>query len=84
MMVRTPRPSSPTSWPQTPASSISLDAFDRSPSLSLRRWIRIGFRDPSGHHRGTQKQLNPAGAWASIRKPSDIGAEQNHLWPVRR
>jgi hypothetical protein len=84
MMVRTPRPSSPTRRPRTPAISISLDAFDRSPSLSFSRWMRIGLRDPSGHQRGTQKQVRPPAAWPSIRKASDIGAEQNHLCPVRR
>ena len=84
MMVRTPRPSSPINWPETSASSISLDAFDRSPSLSFSRWIRMGFRVPSGLQRGTRKQLIPPGAWASIKKASDIGAEQNHLCPVSR
>ena len=68
----------------TPSNSISLDAFDRSPSLSFSRWMRMGFRVPSGFHRGTRKQLIPPGAWASIRKASDIGAEQNHLCPVSR
>ena len=28
--------------------------------------------------------MSPPGAWASVRNPSDMGAEQNHLWPVRR
>ncbi len=84
MIVRTPRPSSPTSVPHVSNISISLDAFDRSPSLSFRRWIRMGFRVPSGRQRGTKKQLRPPGATASIRNPSDIGAEQNHLWPVMR
>ena len=27
--------------------------------------------------------MSPPGACASVRKPSDIGAEQNHLCPVR-
>jgi hypothetical protein len=84
MMVRTPRPSSPMSRAVTPCSSISLEAFERSPSLSFRRWIRMGLRVPSGSQRGARKQLIPPGAWASTRKASDMGAEQNHLWPVSR
>ena len=31
-----------------------------------------------------KKQLKPAGAWANTRKASHMGAEKNHLWPVRR
>ncbi len=41
-------------------------------------------RSPSGSQRGTRKHDSPPGAWASMRKMSDIGAEQNHLCPVRR
>ena len=84
MIVRTPRPSSPTMRAQVPASSISLDAFDRSPSLSLSRWMRNTLGVPSGCQRGVRKQLRPPGAWASMRKASLIGAEQNHLCPVSR
>ena len=84
MMVRTPRPSSPTSVAHVSSNSISLDALDRSPSLSFSRWRAIGLRCPSGVQRGTQKQDSPPGACASMRKPSDIGAEQNHLWPVSK
>ncbi len=84
MIVRTPAPSSPTIRAQVPASSISLDAFERSPSLSFRRWMRKTFGDSSGVHRGTRKQLSPPGVWASIRNASLIGAEQNHLCPVSR
>ena len=43
--------------------------------------MRIALR-PSGSQRGTRKQLRPASVWASVRKASDIGAEQNHLWPT--
>ena len=46
--------------------------------------MRMGLRVPSGFHRGTRKQEIPPGAWASIKKASDMGAEQNHLCPVRR
>src|ERR1039458_6509745 len=31
--------------------------------------------------RGNKKQDRPSSTWASTRKMSDIGAEQNHLWP---
>ena len=40
--------------------------------------------EPSGSTRGRKKQVRPAGAWARIRKPSHMGAEKNHLWPVTR
>ena len=39
-------------------------------------------RVPSGRIRGSKKQERPSSVWASTRKMSDIGAEQNHLWPV--
>ncbi len=83
-IVATPRPSSPISHPTAPSSSISADAFDRLPSLSLSRCSRIALRLPSGSTRDSRKQESPPGAWASTRNPSDIGAEQNHLWPVSR
>ena len=38
MIVGTPRPSSPTSRAQAPSNSTSLDALERLPSLSFRRW----------------------------------------------
>ena len=82
MMVRTPRPSSPTRRAQVPSNSTSLDALDRLPSLSLSRWIANTLRVPSGSTRGSRKHVSPPGACASTRKPSDIGAEQNHLCPV--
>ena len=82
MIVATPRPSSPTIRAQAPRSSISLEAFERLPSLSLSRWIWIPLRSPPGVQRGTRKQERPPSAWARIRKASHIGAEQNHLWPV--
>ena len=58
------------------------EALDRLPSLSLSRWSRIGLRVPSGSTRGTRKHDSPPGAWARVRKKSDIGAEVNHLWPT--
>ncbi len=83
MMVRTPRPSSPTGHATARSSSISLEALDRLPSLSLSRWRRNpALRSPSGSHRGTRKHDSPWGAWASMRKTSHMGAEQNHLCPV--
>ena len=71
MIVRTPRPSSPTSQASAPSSSISLDAFDRLPSLSFSRWMPDPrLRSPSGSQRGTRKHDSPPGAWASIRNTS--------------
>ena len=83
-MVRTPRPSSPSRWAQVPSNSISLEALERLPSLSLSRWISNTLRDPSGRTRGTMKQVSPPGACARTRKTSLMGAEQNHLCPVSR
>jgi len=76
---RSPRPSSPTSHPSVPSNSTSLDALLRLPSLSLRRCKAKAFFVPSGKKRGTRKHESPAGACASTRNASDIGAEQNHL-----
>ena len=86
MIARTPRPSSPTSAPHVPSSSISEEALDRSPSLSLSRWMAKGLRVPSSRTRGTRKQLGAASGevLARTRKTSLIGAEQNHLCPVSR
>ena len=85
MIVRTPRPSSPTGQATTPSSSTSAEALERLPSLSFRRWSwNPALRSPSGSQRGTRKHDRPPGAWASMRNTSDIGAEQNHLCPVSR
>ena len=43
--------------------------------------MRKPLREPSGSTRGTRKQERPAGACASTRNASLIGAEQNHLCP---
>ena len=83
MMVGTPRPSSPTSHAVAPSYSTSLEALAWLPSLSLSRCRNIRLRVPSGSTRGSRKQDSPPGAWASTRKMSHIGAEVNHLWPVR-
>ena len=61
MIVATPAPSSPRSVPHAPSSSISLDALERLPSLSLSRSMRMALRVPSGRQRGTAKQDSPAG-----------------------
>ena len=82
MIVGTPRPGSPTSCAQAPCSSISLDALERLPSLSFRRWRCKALRVPSGRTRGSAKQPMPSSVCASTRNRSHIGAEQNHLWPV--
>ena len=84
MMVRTPAPGSPSAQAKAPAYSISAEALARLPSLSLSRISWMALRAPSGVQRGTRKQVRPAGAWARVRKASDIGAEQNHLCPVSR
>ena len=52
----TPWPSSPTSQPSAPRYSISLEAFDLLPHLSLRRWISRRLREPSGSQPGSRKQ----------------------------
>ncbi len=63
---------------------LRLEALAWLPSLSLRRCRNIRLRVPSGSTRGRKKQDSPPGAWASTRKTSHIGAEVNHLCPVRR
>ena len=40
------------------------------------------FHRPSGSVRGRKKQVIPPATFASVKKPSDCGTEQNHLWPV--
>ena len=86
MIVGTPRPGSPTIRAQAPCSSISEEALEWLPSLSFRRWMWNSLRLPSGRIRGSKKHDSAGGsqsvAWASTRKKSDIGAEQNHLCPT--
>ena len=79
MMVGTPRPSSPSIRAQAPSNSTSLEALERLPSLSFRRWRWKTLRVPSGSMRGSTKHDSPPSACASTRKTSHIGAEQNHL-----
>ncbi len=83
-MVRTPRPGSPTGQATAPSYSISEDALERLPSLSLSRISRMPLSAPSGSTLGTRKQPSPSSVCASARNTSLIGAEVNHLWPVRR
>ena len=82
MMVRTPRPSSPTRQAKASTNSTSDEAFERLPSLSFSRWKRSALTAPSGRKRGIRKQVSPPGACASTRNASHIGADMNHLWPV--
>ena len=82
MIVRTPRPSSPTRRAHAPANSTSEEAFERLPSLSFSRWRWIRLRSPSGRNRGIRKHEMPPSACASTRNASHIGADMNHLWPV--
>jgi hypothetical protein len=77
-----PRPSSPTSQAWAFSNSTSELALALLPSLSLRRWMRMALRLPSGSTRGRKKQERPLFVCASTRKASHMGAEKNHLWPV--
>jgi hypothetical protein len=83
-MVRTPCPSSPTRTAYASWYSISDEALARLPSLSFRRWISMPFGVPSGRQRGAKKQHGPSSVRATVKKPSLIGAEQNHLCPFSR
>lgn len=83
----TPRPSSPTRQAFASMNSTSELALAWLPSLSFRRWMRMLLSTPlrsSGSTRGRKKQVSPPGACANTRKASHMGAEKNHLWPVRR
>ena len=77
-----PRPSSPTRMASVPAYSTSLEALDLLPALSLSRWTKNRLKLPSGSVRGRKKQVTSPSTLASVKKPSDCGTEQNHLWPV--
>src|ERR1700710_542536 len=74
MIVGTPRPSSPIIRAHVSFSSISLDAFERLPSLSFSRLMRKRLRSPSGVKRGSRKHDSPPSAWASTRNTSLVGA----------
>ena len=82
MMVRTPRPSSPTIQASAPRSSVSLEALDALPIFFLSRNTCIGFLVPSGRQRGSRKHDRPPGACASTRKASHIGADTKYLCPT--
>ena len=77
----------PTRQAMASMNSTSELALAWLPSLSLRRWMRMGLTDPcapSGSTRGRKKQVSPPGACARIRNASHMGAEKNHLCPVIR
>ena len=73
------------------ASRLADEPRERAVVLDLARGVRAvadlvlepldekGLRVPSGSERGTKKQVSAPSSCASVRKPSDIGAEQNHL-----
>jgi len=77
-----PLPSCPTRMASVPAYSTSLEAFDLLPHLSLRRCTKKRLWLPPGSVRGRKKQVTSPSTLASVKKPSDCGTEQNHLWPV--
>ena len=79
-----PRSGAPTGHASARSNSTSADAFERLPSLSFSRLMRIALRSPSGFTRGIRKQPRPARVCASTRCASHCGAEKNHLWPVMR
>mmetsp|Transcript_16506 Transcript_16506/g.42350 ORF Transcript_16506/g.42350 Transcript_16506/m.42350 type:complete len:221 (+) Transcript_16506:788-1450(+) len=83
-IVRMPRPGRPSMTPHAFEYSTSLDAFDRSPILSLSRITRRpALRVPSGSHRGTKKHETPSSpVCARVRNASDMGALVNHLCPT--
>ena len=76
MIVGTPRPGSPTIWRQAPSSSISEEALERLPSLSLRRWMwnRVARRRRAGsrEQEAGEALAEPSAdsAWARTRKRS--------------
>ncbi len=82
MMLRTPRPSSPTIQARVPRSSVSDDALEALPIFFLRRSTCIGFLAPSGRQRGNRKHERPPGAWASTRNASHMGADTKYLCPT--
>ena len=68
-----------------PSNSTSAEAFDRLPSLSFRRLIRIGVARAVRQRRAAAgSTTSPASSCASTRCASHCGAEKNHLWPVSR
>jgi len=81
MIVRTPRPSSPTSQPTASSYSSSAEALERLPSLFLQPLQGEPVAGAVGQHPREQEAGQPAGSWASVRNRSDMGAEVNHLWP---
>ena len=83
-IVRMPASGVPSRKPNVSVNSTSEEAFERLPSLSFSRWKRRPLAEPSSRRRGTRKQPRPSRVCASMTKASLIGADMNHLWPVRR
>ena len=82
MIVATPRPGSPSRRARAPRYSISAEAFERLPHFSLSRSSAIAFGAPPSSLRGTKKQESRPSSFASVKKASERGTEQNHLWPT--
>ena len=59
MIVATPRPSAPSRQPTAPSYSISADALDRLPSLSLRRMQPDAVAGAVGQHPGEDEAGEP-------------------------
>ena len=84
MMVRTPRPSSPS---RAAPRAVELDlarGVGAVAELVLEALQRERVARAVVERAGHDEAGEAAGAWASTRKTSLIGAEQNHLWPVSR
>ncbi len=77
IMNAVPRPSSPRMRAGRWSNSTSLEARQRPPSLSFRRWRR-----KPGCGRSATKHVMPPGACPSVRNTSNTGCVQNHLCPV--
>ena len=78
---RMPWPSSPMSRAYAPRNSTSEEAFDLLPDLSLRRWITIRLRLPSGSQPGTRKQETPRSVRASAMKTSRMRHREEPFMP---
>jgi hypothetical protein len=82
MMVRTPRPSLPTSQASAPRSSVSLDALETVAHLALQaqhlQRVLAAVGAPARH----QEARQPGGGLRQHRKASHIGAETKYLWPT--
>ena len=59
-IVARPRPGSPSGHASASSNSTSADAFERLPSLSLSRSMRIALRVPSSSQRGISRHVSPS------------------------